>query len=249
MTLWLAGSLAVLALIDSTSFGTLVIPLWLLLAGGRPRAGRMLIYLGTIAVFYYALGMIISFGAYAFMDRIQAVLATPTASVVQLFVGVGLFLLSFALDPKRQEKRGRRPGRIAAWRERAMGDASGTGSIPALIGLALGAAAIEAASMLPYLGAIGLVTTSGLDLAGRGLTLAGYCLVMIAPALVFLLLRLVAHRRVEPLLRRINAWFTKHAAAATSWIVAVLGILVARDALGRLGGVSWLTDQLGRLGG
>ena len=36
MTTTLAVSLAVLALVDSTSFGTLLIPIWLLLTPGRP---------------------------------------------------------------------------------------------------------------------------------------------------------------------------------------------------------------------
>ncbi len=250
MTLMLAGSLAVLALIDSTSFGTLLIPIWLLLASGRPRTLRMLIYLGTIVVFYFALGMIISLGAVTFMDQLKAVLETPVASFVQLFLGVGLILLSFTLDPKRRQQRSDgQPGKVAKWRERAMGDASGGGSIPALMGLALGAAAIEAGSMLPYLGAIGLITTSGLDLTGRTLSLAGYCVIMILPALILLLLRLFAHRQVEPLLQKLNGFLSKHAAGATSWIVAILGFLIARDALWRLGGIGWLVDQLGRITG
>src|SRR5690606_13354204 len=44
--------LAVLALIDSTSFGTLLIPLWLLLSPGRPSPHRVLLFLGTVAAFY-----------------------------------------------------------------------------------------------------------------------------------------------------------------------------------------------------
>ena len=36
------GSLVVLALIDSTSFGTLLIPVWFMLAPGRVRPGRLL---------------------------------------------------------------------------------------------------------------------------------------------------------------------------------------------------------------
>ena len=47
----LLGSLAVLALIDSTSFGTLLIPTWLLMHPGRVRAMRMLVFLGTVAAF------------------------------------------------------------------------------------------------------------------------------------------------------------------------------------------------------
>ena len=34
----LIGSLVLLALIDSTSFGTLLIPIWMMLAPGRLRA-------------------------------------------------------------------------------------------------------------------------------------------------------------------------------------------------------------------
>ena len=45
----LLGALALLALVDSTSFGTLLIPTWLLLAPGRLRPGRILIYLATVS--------------------------------------------------------------------------------------------------------------------------------------------------------------------------------------------------------
>ena len=58
-----AASLVGLALVDSTSFGTLLIPVWLLLAPGRTRWGRVLLYLGTVAVFYLALGVALSAGA------------------------------------------------------------------------------------------------------------------------------------------------------------------------------------------
>ena len=43
------GSLVVLALIDSTSFGTLLIPLGLLTAPGRLRIGRLLLFLSVVA--------------------------------------------------------------------------------------------------------------------------------------------------------------------------------------------------------
>ena len=49
MTLALLGPLVVLALVDSTSFGTLLIPIWLMLAPGRLKAGRILVFLATVA--------------------------------------------------------------------------------------------------------------------------------------------------------------------------------------------------------
>lgn len=240
MDLALAASLAALALIDSTSFGTLLIPIWLLLAPGRVRAGRMLVYLGTIVVFYVAVGMAIVLGATTFIEDIGALLDTRRAMWAQLVVGLGLLALSFRFDSKKQAKEG---GRMSRWRERALGveaDASGGGtrtraSVLPLAGLALAAATIEVATMLPYLAAIGMVTSAGLGAAETTLTMAGYCAVMVAPALALLAARLVARNAVEPLLVRINDWMVKHAAGTTGWVLGIVGFLVARDAAWRLG--------------
>jgi hypothetical protein len=241
MDLALAASLAALALIDSTSFGTLLIPIWLLLAPGRVRAGRMLAYLATIAVFYFAVGLLIAVGATTFIDDIGALLETRPALWTQLVLGVGLLLLSFRFDSKKQNGES---GRVARWRERALGiDEAGEGegatrtraSVLPLMGLALAAATIEVATMLPYLAAIGLVTTAGIGAAGITLTMAAYCLVMVLPALALLGARLVARNAVEPVLKRINDWMVKNAASTTGWVLGIVGFLVARDAAFRLG--------------
>ncbi|RRS01769.1 GAP family protein [Glycomyces terrestris] len=242
MDLAMAASLAALALIDSTSFGTLLIPIWLLLAPGRVKAGRMLVYLGTIAVFYFAVGMLIVLGATAFVDDLGALLDTRPAMWAQLAVGVGLVILSFRFDSKKSKEGG---GRMGRWRERALGvETAGTtrtrtSALP-LVGLALGAATLEVATMLPYLAAIGIVTASGIGPAATTATMAGYCLVMVLPALALLTARLVARNAVEPLLVRINDWMTRNAASTTGWIVGIVGFLVARDAAWRLG----LLEQL-----
>ncbi|WP_353707318.1 GAP family protein [Cellulosimicrobium sp. ES-005] len=271
----MAGVLVVLALIDSTSFGTLLIPVWLLLAPGRLRAGRVLVYLGTVAAFYLAVGIVVLLGAGAFLDRFGDALDTRAAAIVQLLLGIGLFALSFRFDSKRAARRdaqasaaapatvgalpaGRgdatgvtrgttsapRPGRLSRWRERALGieaDAAGAGaeqarpSVLPLMGLALGAVALEVGTMLPYLAAIGLLTTSDVGWPATGGILAAYCVVMIAPALLLLLGRLVAARAVDPLLRRLDAWLTRNATDMTGWVLGILGVLLALNAFGRLG--------------
>lgn len=223
MDLALLGSLAVLALIDSTSFGTLLIPIWLLLYPGGVRAGRMLVFLGTVAVFYFAVGVALALGADAALPQISRVLDTRPAAWAQLVAGVALFFLSFRLD--RAPAGG---GRLARWRERALTDGGATG----LAGLALGAAAAEVTTMLPYLAAIGLLTTSDLAAGPVVLVMAGYCLLMIVPALVLLAVRLTAGDRLTPLLARIGDWMARSNAAA--WIVGIVGFLLARDAAVRL---------------
>lgn len=241
----LAASLALLALIDSTSFGTLLIPIWFLIAPGRVRIGRLLLYLGTILVCYFGLGLVLLTAGRAVIDRIGGWLDTPAVAWAQLVFGVALVVISFRIDTPRSRERGK--GRLTRWRDRAMGtgaDAGSTNLLP-LMGLALGAVAVEAGSMLPYLGAIGLLSSSGMTFPATVLVLLGYCGVMIAPAVALTTLRTVARSAVEPALERISGWLTKHAGGATAWIVGIVGFLIARDAFVRIGGADGI-NQLGQ---
>ncbi|MDR7273739.1 GAP family protein [Catenuloplanes atrovinosus] len=219
--------LAGLALIDSTSIGTLVIPIWMLLAP-RVRASRFLIYLATVAIFYAIVGVILVLGAEAATAALSGLSNARWVLWAQLVVGVGLFALSFRFDGKRARAGS---GRADRWRARLTGDGA---TIPAMIGLGLGAATLEVATMLPYLAAVGLITSAGLPAAGWLSVLGGYVLVMILPALVLGGVRVLAHHRVEPLLTRLGAWLAKHADGALGWALAIVGFLLARDAAVRL---------------
>jgi len=266
----LLGALLVLALVDSTSFGTLLVPVWLLMTPGRVRVSRILMYLGTIAGFYLAVGVALALGASTIAAGFGEVLETRPARIVELLLGIALLVHSFRLDRRRQGP----PdggGRVLRWRARAMGTgevgeassgstpapdggthpapaprpggggpvttAPATGSVAALMGLAVAAAAIELASMLPYLAAIGMMTRAELGWPATAVVLAGYCVVMVLPALALLAARVTARRLVEPLLERLDAWMTRNAASATAWVVGIVGFLLARDAVVWLG---WL---------
>lgn len=52
-----------LALLDSTAFGTLLIPVWLTMAPGQFRFGRIATYLAVVALSYYAIGLALLLGA------------------------------------------------------------------------------------------------------------------------------------------------------------------------------------------
>ncbi|PRZ09335.1 Sap-like sulfolipid-1-addressing protein [Isoptericola sp. CG 20/1183] len=235
----MAGVLVVLALVDSTSFGTLLVPVWLLLAPGRVRSGRVLAYLGTVAVAYLLIGVAVLLGAGVVLARFGDVLESRPVLLAQLVLGVGLLALSFRFDGKRSARRaeaaGGRPGRLARWRGRALGLDPGSSSVLPLMGLALGAVTLEAATMLPYLAAIGLLTASDLATPVTVGILALYCVVMVLPALLLLGGRLVAARWIDPLLRRLERWLSKNAAEMTGWVLGVVGVLLALDAVGRLG--------------
>ncbi len=252
-------ALPVLALVDSTSVGTLLLPAWLLLAPRvRPRA--VLAYLTVVAGAYWLLGLALLAGA----DRIVSAVegggdgpARPRALLVaQLVIGVALLLWALWPDRWRRGRRaGRRvseappatadaasgsgrtppptvgPGRLGRWRDRAAaGETRG-----ALLVLAAVAVLLEAATMLPYLGAVALLASTGLPTGTQVLALAGYCLVMVTPALLLVLGRVVAARRVEPLLQRLEGWSRRDGGEALLWVAGIAGFLLARDAAAALG--------------
>ncbi|NEW39433.1 GAP family protein [Nocardia cyriacigeorgica] len=224
--------LAALALVDSTSIGTLVVPLWLLLAPDRLPLRRMLVYLLAIAGFYFVVGVALLFGASAGLARFGDLADSPWVLWPQLALGIALFAVSWRFDSRKRRERGE-ADRTAAWRDRALKtQSSGRG----LAVLAVSAGTLEVLSMVPYLAAIGLLVSTDLPGGVSVALLAGYCAVMVVPALVLIGVRNLAHRQVEPLLIRLNDWLSRHADSATGWALAIAGIVVARGALGGLFG-------------
>lgn len=229
MTTTLAATLAALALVDSTSFGTLLIPIWLLLAPGRRAGTRVLVFLATVGVFYFLVGIALLLGARALLEGAGGALDSPVAYRIQLVIGVGLFVWSFFIG--RSKGGDGEPSRLTRWRQRLV-DAEG--GIAPLVVLALTAALLEVATMLPYLGATALISRADLAAPERVGVLAAYCLVMLAPALVLLALRVAARRVVEPVLEKVGAWMERTSGETTAWVVGILGFLIARDALARM---------------
>lgn len=231
------GGLVVLALIDSTSFGTLLIPLWMMLAP-RIRPGRLLLYLAVVCGFYFAVGLLLLAGMDALLEGASALRDSRPALVVQLALGVGLVLLSYVIDPAYDsfgrklpvDQRGPSP-RALRW-QRSLTSPDVT--VRAVIAIALTATVLEVATMLPYLAAVGVLTTSGEPVVVQVGLLAGYVLVMVLPALLALVLRLAARRLVEPLLERVSAWLTEKAGSAVAWVIGIVGVLLALNAASRL---------------
>ncbi|MGO1318106.1 MAG: GAP family protein, partial [Cellulomonadaceae bacterium] len=95
MSLTLVGALVVLALVDSTSFGTLLIPIWLMLTPGPLHVRRLLTFLGTVAGFYMLVGFALVAGLGGLLSRSDQLLDNPFVSRAQLVVGVVLFVWSF----------------------------------------------------------------------------------------------------------------------------------------------------------
>lgn len=246
------GTLTVLALVDATSTGTLVLPLVLLLTPGI-RARSLVLYLATIGLFYFGVGLLLTGGFSWVLERHGQLLDSRPAAVVQAVLAAALLWGSWATDPKAKARRaaGRRtvavghrgpaeagvagpPGEGAGkWSRRA---AAVAGHPEALIGLALAAGAVEVATMLPYLAAAGILSSAGMSPAGTAVVLAGYCLVMVLPAVLLTGLRVLGGHRVEARLGALRTRLVAAADGVLTWVLGILGVLVGLDALSRLAG-------------
>ncbi|WP_282852078.1 GAP family protein [Gulosibacter sediminis] len=222
-------ALPALALADSLSYGTLTIPVWLLLEPGRVRGRRVFTYLLTIAAFYFAVGLGLLWSAGWLLPFAIDAAESPAGHVVLLVTGIALVIWSFALDSKgAKAKRANGGGlmaKLAKWR---------TSDKPVAT-VAVAAGLIELLTMLPYLVGIGLISSSDASPAAALGLLAGYCLVMVLPALALFGLRAALGSRVEGLLDRINAWMLKHGESALSWVVGILGVVLIVNNLNLVG--------------
>jgi cytochrome c biogenesis protein CcdA len=223
-----------LALVDSTSVGTLLIPLWMLL-DPKVRVPQFLAYLATVAGFYFVVGVVLTAGAGSLRGLFAGAAANDAVNWAQLALGVLLFAASFWFDPKRAARRRSRrggPDPAQRWQARL---AAARASYRTTVALGVVAAGIEVMSMLPYLAAVGVLTASGAGVAVWLPVLGAYVLVMVLPALVLLGVRLAVHQRAEPVLRRLSGWMGRHMDGVVGWVLAIIGFLLARDAAAKLG--------------
>lgn len=238
----LPAALAVLALVDGLSVGTLLIPLFFLTAPGRPQLGRILLYLGTITGFYFVIGMLFTLGIVSAIDVAKEVLGSRPGQWGLLIVGVALLGAGIWIGERDATRRKRAAAgdseapqgnaRLLRWRERLLDQTSGGGAI---IGVAFAAGLVEVATMLPYLIGMTMIADEPLSMPSRFAMLAGYCLIMIVPALLLLAARIIAARVVDRPLQRFTGWMQRTGAENTAWILGIIGFLLARSAFTELG--------------
>ena len=163
MTLAVIAGLAGLALVDSTSIGTLLFPIWML-THPSVRAGRVGLYLATIGGFYWVLGLALMAGASALTDHWAAIGESDVTNWVQLGVGVAMLIGSFWPDTpwgKRRAATSDSGGRRAQMRERVVGERSTASAVISVALIAVlgfgGEKADEWAAELVILGAVATI--------------------------------------------------------------------------------------------
>lgn len=224
-----------LALVDSTSIGTLLLPVLLLIAP-RVHVGRFLAYLGTVAAFYAVVGLALVAGAGWLLDVGSTLGDLRALRWAELVLGAALLAIGVLGDPRRWFGRAtpERPdtSRTGRWREHLVGQEATYGAV---VTVGLLAALVEVGSMLPFLAAVGLITAADLPAPGVVVVVLGYVLVMVLPALLLLGGRLLLGRRVQAVLDRLAGWMDRHAGGAGLWAAAIVGLVLLQDARLALG--------------
>lgn len=253
-----APVLIVLALIDATSLGTLVVPIWLLLRRDyRAVVPKTLLYLAVIAGFYWLVGVLLRAGwRLGGADAVAGLLEHSWVRWLQLLLGAGLLFWAVSTPGKGRQRSPRGTAAVVPGREAPAAAQPGAADAPGgallmpqrlgrrlnaaldstagVVVLALVAGLLELPTMLPYLAALGLMDSLGWATALQLPVLAGYCAVMVLPALALVALRRLAGHRMDRWLGRIGARLSAYTAETLAWVAGVAGFLLVRSALSHL---------------
>ncbi|SDS80503.1 GAP family protein [Corynebacterium timonense] len=209
-----------LALLDSLSLGTLVIPLALIVHWRAVRVPALTAYLFTVALVYFLLGLGMLLGFAGLGSVAERVTQTDIFPWITLTLGAALAVFGiFGPDPTKPE-----PGQLP---KRATG---ATSSLPRMVALGLGASLTEAATMLPYIAAMGIIGSWDIPSVAKAGAVGIYCLIMIVPTVLLATLALLFGQKFFPRLERLIPRLEYEAKVTLLWIAAIVGIyMVARS--------------------
>lgn len=214
-----------LALLDTLSPATIGVTVYVLLTARRRVARMLTTYAVTVAAFYFALGAALLIGLDTALGRFGDHLHSDIAYLIQAGAGVAMFAASWFVPTRRAAE-----GPAVAAEQRA----SRAHTMPAMVALGITTGLVEGAMALPYLAAIGIMTTADLAPAQWIPLMAGYNLVMVAPVLVLSLAWWMLGERVRPRMDRIRTWIATRSGEALAWALGILGFMIVGDAVAAL---------------
>lgn len=204
-----------LAVLDSLNPSAILMTLYLLTGAGHAR--RVLTYLAGVVGTYFTIGLLALFGLDLATSLGERLLNGPVAYAIQGLIGA--LMLVYSLLPHRQ-----RGGR----RERRPPLTSRPGAL-----FALGATItlVEITTALPYLAAIGLLTSAHLTPVQSLPILVAYNLIFVAPPLLLLAAYGAVGARLEARFTALRARLAAGSREATLWIVGIVGFFLLQDSL------------------
>ncbi|TMR93657.1 GAP family protein [Nonomuraea basaltis] len=205
------GAVLGLALLDTLSPTVIGIALYLLLA--RPhRVGALLgVYLGSVAIAYFALGVLLMLG----LGAVVPIVDDTVWAWGQAVLGAALIAGSYFIPDKNPER--------ASIRARSF-------TMRSMLLLGLGTWLFEFATAVPYFGAIGIMTSANPPAVQWSPLLAVYVTIMVIPGILLFVAWAALGERMR---ERFERWQNKLSSGSRTtlrWIVGIAGFLILLDA-------------------
>ena len=212
MSLVTVGAVLGLAVLDMLSPTLVGVTIYVLLARPRRTSALLGAYLGTVAVAYFALGVLLMLGLGAVVPAID-----PTVwTWAQAGVGIALFAGSWFIPDKKPERASLEPPRF---------------TMRSMVLFGLGTWLFEFFTAVPFFGAVGIMTAARLEPAEWLLLLTVYVIIMVLPGVALHLAWAIMRERMRERLERWRRKLASGSRKALSWIVGIAGVLIFLDAL------------------
>lgn len=204
-----------LALLDTLSPFTLGVTVYLLLTDKERLTKRLLVYLLTIAGFYFVVGVSLMLGLDFLLEIISGVFQNRIVSWTFFIIGVILLIASFYVPTKKSSD-------LPTPKSK---------SILSMVALGFTTSLIEVGTAFPYFVAIGIMTTSNLSWVEWSSILAGYNFIMVLPSLVLFLFYLLFGRWMQTSLEKLRVKLANNRGSALSWIMCIVGLILISNSL------------------
>ncbi|WP_106767386.1 GAP family protein [Paenibacillus faecalis] len=218
MTTELLISVGALSLLDTISPAMLGVTVYLLLSARDRLVPRLMVYLLTVAGFYFFVGASLMLGLDAIFESVSGILQNRAVSWIMAITGAVLFIASFYV-PTKKTTEPRRPK---------------SSSIGAMVALGFTTALLEVATALPYFAAIGLMTTAQLKIFQWVPILVAYNFIMILPPLLLFGLHAVFGRLMQKPLERLRVKLANSSGSVLSWVMSIAGIILFLNSIDHL---------------
>lgn len=215
MSVELLLSIGGLALLDTLSPATIGVTVYLLLTETKRLASRLLIYLLTVAGFYFSVGVMLMLGMGVLLDAAVSLFQSRVVSWIMFIIGVVLFIVSFYIPPKKKTDLPRPKSK----------------SKFSMVALGITTALVEVGTAFPYFAAIGLMTTSNLAFYQWLPIMAGYNIIMVLPPLILFMMHLLFGRMMQKPLERLHVKITKQSGSVLSWVLCIVGLILILNTL------------------
>lgn len=214
MSLELLIPIGVLAILDTLSPTTLGVTVYMLLAERERMIRRLFVYLFTVAIFYFTVGVFLMLGLDAIIQKFTGFGESALLSQMMTIVGLGLLIGSFFV-PTKPSAKPRKPK---------------SKSMSAMVVLGITTGLIEVGTALPYFAAIGMMTAAKLTPHQWMPILASYNFIMVLPPLILIGMHTLFRSWLRAPLERIRSKIEKNSGATLSWVMSIAGLIILINA-------------------